>query len=102
MSLTTTATATIISAILVYSSSLGLISSYRLYKRCDSCIKDDYGDKPALRYSTLPCPNGCFLSGLRLAILVPIIVIIEDRTSLRLLTASRVIAIELVKVLLPP
>ena len=52
---------------------------------------------PALRYSTLPCPNGCFLSGLRLAILVPIIVIIEDRTSLRLLTASRVIAIELVK-----
>ena len=49
----------------------------------------------ALIYSILPCPMGCFLSGFLPASLVPIMVIVEDKASLRLLTASRMIAMEL-------
>ena len=48
----------------------------------------------ALRYSVLPCPRGCFLSGLRLASLAPTMVMTEDRASDRLFTASSVTAME--------
>lgn len=48
----------------------------------------------ALKYSTLPWPSGCFLSGSESAILVAIIVTIEDKASLKLFTASSIIAIE--------
>jgi hypothetical protein len=47
------------------------------------------------KYSILQYQYGCFLSGVFEANLVPIIVIIEDSASLRLLTASKIIAIEL-------
>ena len=49
----------------------------------------------ALRYSIRPYPRGCFLSGSFPASFVPTIVIIEDRASDRLFTASRMTAIEL-------
>ena len=49
----------------------------------------------ALRYSILPYPMGCFLSGSLPASFVPTMVMIEDRASERLLTASSVTAIEL-------
>ena len=45
-------------------------------------------------YSTLPCPKGCCLSAFFLASLVPTMVITEERASLRLLTASRITAVE--------
>ena len=45
-------------------------------------------------YSILPWPYGCFLSGALLASFVPIIVTIEEITSVKLLTASNTIAIE--------
>ena len=48
-----------------------------------------------VRYSNLPCPNGCFLSGFFPAILVPTIVTVLDKTSLKLLIASVIIEIEL-------
>ena len=48
----------------------------------------------AVRYSALPCPNGCSLSGSLLANFVPTIVIIEDAASDILLTASKMIAID--------
>ncbi|MBQ9553921.1 hypothetical protein IJU97_03025 [bacterium] len=47
------------------------------------------------KYSTLQYQNGCSLSGAFEANLVQIIVIIDDRASLKLLTASNIIAIEL-------
>ena len=49
-----------------------------------------------VKYSTLPCPNGCSLSGALFAIFVPTIVITEDITSVKLFTASNTIAIEFV------
>ena len=47
-----------------------------------------------LRYSIRPWPRGCFLSGERPASLVPTMVMIEERASDRLLTASRMTAME--------
>ena len=47
-----------------------------------------------VRYSILPNPNGWFLSGFFWANFVPMIVINEDDESVKLLTASDVIAIE--------
>ena len=52
----------------------------------------------AVKYSILPCPYGCSLSGTLLASLVPIIVIIEENESVKLFTASKIIAIEFVKI----
>ena len=49
-------------------------------------------------YSTLPCPNGCFLSAFFLEIFVPIIVTIELPASVKLLTASVMIATELARI----
>ena len=46
------------------------------------------------KYSILPYPYGCSLSGAFPASLVPMIVIIDERASVRLFTASRVMAIE--------
>ena len=46
------------------------------------------------RYSILPCPSGCFLSGVFPASLVPIMVTIEERASLKLFTASSITEIE--------
>ena len=48
------------------------------------------------KYSIRPYPYGCSLSGAFPASFAPIIVIIEDNASVRLLTASKVIAIEFV------
>ena len=48
----------------------------------------------ALKYSILPCPKGCSLSGSKSAILVEIIVTIDESASLKLFTASNKIAIE--------
>ena len=45
-------------------------------------------------YSILPYPYGCFLFGALPASFVPTIVIILDNASLKLLTASEIIAIE--------
>ena len=47
--------------------------------------------KPAI-YSILPCPKGCSASGFFPAILKPIMEIIEEPASERLLKASAVIA----------
>ena len=47
-----------------------------------------------VRYSTRPCPKGCFLSGSFPASLVPTIVIRDEAASERLLTASSVTAME--------
>jgi hypothetical protein len=49
----------------------------------------------AEKYSILPCPYGCSLSGFLLESLVPMIVMVEESTSLRLFNASSIIAIEL-------
>ena len=48
----------------------------------------------ALMYSMRPCPYGCFLSGFFDASLIPIIVMIEESASERLLTASSMIEID--------
>lgn len=48
------------------------------------------------RYSILPCPYGCSLSGLFPDNFVPIIVITDESTSLKLFNASKIIAIEFV------
>ena len=48
----------------------------------------------ALKYSTRPYPNGCFLSGLFPANFVPTIVMMELIASLKLLMASSTTAIE--------
>lgn len=50
--------------------------------------------KVDVKYSNLPYPNGCFLLGLLLEIFVPIIVINDDKASVKLFTASNTIAIE--------
>jgi subfamily B ATP-binding cassette protein MsbA len=49
-------------------------------------------------YSILPCPNGCSVSGFAPASLKPSSVTIEEPASERLLKASAVIAMELLKV----
>ena len=49
----------------------------------------------AVRYSIRPCPKGCSLSGALLARRVPTMVMTEDRASVRLFTASRVMEMEL-------
>ena len=46
------------------------------------------------KYSILPCQYGCSLSGFLAESLVQIIVITEDTTSLKLFTASKIMAIE--------
>ena len=46
-------------------------------------------------YSILPYPKGCFLSGSFAESFAPIIVMIDDIASLKLFTASIVIATEL-------
>ena len=51
----------------------------------------------AVRYSVLPCPMGWFLSAGFPASLVPAMVMMEERASERLLTASRVMAMEWVR-----
>ena len=48
-----------------------------------------------VKYSILPCPYGCSLSGALVDNFVPIIVIIDDKASVKLLIASNIIAIEL-------
>ena len=50
-----------------------------------------------VKYSILPCPYGCFLSGAFSESFVPTIVIIEDSASLKLFTASKIMAIEFTK-----
>ena len=52
--------------------------------------------RSALRYSILPCPNGCFLSGCLPASFVPMIVIRDEPASDRLFTASSTMAMECV------
>ena len=49
-------------------------------------------------YSIRPYPYGCFLSRGLLASFTPIIVMMEDNASVRLLTASNVIAMEFVTI----
>jgi hypothetical protein len=49
------------------------------------------------KYSILPCQYGCSLSGFLAESLVQIIVITEETTSLKLFTASKIIAIELAR-----
>ena len=46
-------------------------------------------------YSIRPCPNGCSLSAPLAANFVPTIVNTEDNTSVKLFTASRMMAMEL-------
>ena len=46
-------------------------------------------------YSIRPCPNGCSLSAPFAASFVPTIVNTDERTSVKLFTASRMMAIEL-------
>ena len=48
-----------------------------------------------LKYSILPKPYGCFLVGFLFDNLTPIKVTTDDTASVKLLTASRIIAIEL-------
>ena len=55
----------------------------------------------AVRYSIRPCPRGCSRSGALLARRVPTMVITEDRASVKLLTASRVIEMELERIPTP-
>ena len=50
----------------------------------------------ALKYSTLPCPKGCALSGSFFDSFAPIIVTTELATSEALFTASSTMAMELV------
>ena len=51
----------------------------------------------AVRYSVRPWPRGCFLSGALAASRVPMMVMTEDKASLRLFTASMTMATEWVK-----
>ena len=50
------------------------------------------------KYSILPYPYGWFLSGALPASFVPMIVMIDDKASVRLLTASKVIAMEFTRI----
>ena len=64
-----------------------LISSYAIIKiAAETTIPD--------KYSILPCPNGCSISGLVPASLNPIRVTRDEPASDRLLNASAVIAME--------
>ena len=68
-------------------------------------INDSFNDnKPAIsiiipitiavKYYILPCPYGCSLSGALFDKNVPIIVIVDDKASVKLFIASSIIAIE--------
>ena len=96
ISLTTTATAMITKETVLYS---GVSGSMIFFTDSTKEVMPAYSTIPdtimALRYSIRPYPKGCFLSAGLAASLVPTIVMTEERASDRLLTASRITAIEL-------
>ena len=98
MIFTKTATVIIATETEVYSGVTGLITFFTdSIREVSPAYKMMIAITRAVRYSARPCPKGCFLSAGFPASFVPMIVITEERASLKLFTLSSIIAIELDK-----